>query len=87
MFRHNYDSLTYVLIVQTLYHKYSLFFMRHKRPFFTFKEDTSRLQAFHIMPHILWDIYPIEPFLWAKTNTLYHCTIIIIGIHPNSTTK
>ena len=59
--------------------------MRHEWSFFTLKEDTPRLQAFHIMPYFLWDIYPIESFLWAKNNTLYHCTIIIIGIHSNST--
>ena len=39
------------------------------------------------MPYILGDIYSIESFLWAEHYTLYHCTIIIVGIHHNSTTK
>ena len=39
------------------------------------------------MPNALWNIHPIESFLWTENNTLYHCTIIIVGIHPNSTTK
>ena len=61
--------------------------MWDKWAFFTFKEDTSRLQAFHIMPNALGYIHPVEPFLWAKHYTLYHCTIIIVGIHSNPTTK
>ena len=39
------------------------------------------------MPNIFGNIYPIMSFLWAENNALYHCTIIIVGIHSNSTTK
>ena len=39
------------------------------------------------MPDILRDIHPIESILRTELYTLYHCTIIIVGIHSNSTTK
>ena len=34
---------------------------------------------------LLGDINAVEAFLWAKNYALLHCTIIIVGIHPNLT--
>ena len=67
--------------------KYPFHLMRHERTFFTFKEYTSRLHAFYIVPDILGYIHSVESILRAKNYAFYHCTIIIVGIHFNSTTK
>ncbi len=39
------------------------------------------------MPDALGNIHSVESFFWAEDYAFYHCTIIIVGIHPNSTTK
>ena len=39
------------------------------------------------MPYVLRNIHTIESFLWAEHYTLYHSSIIIVGIHANLTTK
>ena len=77
-----------LLLSLRFHHPFHL--MRHEGTFFAFKEDASRLQAFHIMPYILGDIYSIESILRAEHYTLYLSTIIIVGIHltlPRSNTN